>query len=255
MTFLSRSVKNPLLGQLVEQLWWAAPVSGQGLQHERILPTGRAQIIITSGTRASILVGPNSTYKEIERHSDHAMLGVSFLPGGLPPLVPVSADELINITTDLDLIWALGSLEDEIAELDAGAALDRFEAELVGRMNPELISQRVLAGGEMISTGIQSGLVPRLLGQDRRLFVPEFRRTVGVSLKHFERIERFRRSIAVLRQPQPPTLAAIAADHGYADQAHLTREIVHFAAVTPSRLFGDTTDYPNHIDSDKFFKT
>jgi len=60
------------------------------------------------------------------------------------------------------------------------------------------------------------------------------RRWLGLSPKAFLRIERAWAARRAIREGQP--LAAVAADLGYADQAHLTREIRQLLGVTPREL-------------------
>jgi len=60
------------------------------------------------------------------------------------------------------------------------------------------------------------------------------RRWLGVTPKTFLRIERAWAAREAIREGTP--LATVAADVGYADQAHLTREIRELLGVTPRQL-------------------
>ena len=60
---------------------------------------------------------------------------------------------------------------------------------------------------------------------------------VGYGPKTLQRVLRFRRFVArVDARPDVLDLAAIAAEAGYADQAHLTRECARLAGLTPAAL-------------------
>jgi methylphosphotriester-DNA--protein-cysteine methyltransferase len=60
---------------------------------------------------------------------------------------------------------------------------------------------------------------------------------VGYGPKTLQRILRFRRFVARIDRDQHlGDLAAVAAETGYADQAHLTRECVTLAGLTPVAL-------------------
>jgi AraC-like DNA-binding protein len=61
-----------------------------------------------------------------------------------------------------------------------------------------------------------------------------FAAAVGYGPKTFARIARFQRALALLRAGEPAAGAAYAA--GYADQAHMTREMRALAGRTPSAL-------------------
>jgi AraC-like DNA-binding protein len=60
---------------------------------------------------------------------------------------------------------------------------------------------------------------------------------LGYGPKTLDRILRFQRFVAAARQ-HDLGLARLAADAGYADQPHLTRECVRLAGTTPATLLG-----------------
>lgn len=59
-------------------------------------------------------------------------------------------------------------------------------------------------------------------------------RWLGITAKAFLRIERVRAARGAIRAGLP--LAVVAADFGYADQAHLTRDVRQLLGVTPRQL-------------------
>ncbi|MEU4665925.1 helix-turn-helix domain-containing protein, partial [Micromonospora chalcea] len=61
----------------------------------------------------------------------------------------------------------------------------------------------------------------------------------GYGPKTLARILRMRRALDLARAGAP--LAEVAARSGYADQAHLTREVRELAGLPPSRLLAPTT--------------
>lgn len=241
------------LGGRVAAYWTVDSVDEP--RRERILPTGCAQLIVDLDAATAILVGPAFVSRDLDRHRSGRMLGVAFHAGGLCGLVGPAALELADHVVPLDEVWASCALADELSILDPTPAIQRIEHELLRRHLDCKPSGAVVAAANAVSAGIASSDVPALVGVGRRDLVPEFRRTVGVGLKRFANLQRFRRSLHALRSPMPSSLASIAADNGYADQAHLTREVQHFAGVTPSVLLGDCTPTPNHLSTDKIFKT
>jgi AraC-like DNA-binding protein len=204
---------------------------------------------------SSVFVGPKVASERIRRRSSEPMGGVSVAAGAVPALLGVSGHEALGATVGLDSIWSVGSLPERLAE-DAGhGALDLIEAALVDRLEPAWADTSVLAAATAMRNGRAATQAVAALGADRRIFVPEFRRTVGVAPKLYERVCRFNRAIEAIREPDAAPLAAIAAEHGYADQAHLSREVQHFANTSPSRLHGDSSTMVNHVSADKIFKT
>jgi AraC-like DNA-binding protein len=79
------------------------------------------------------------------------------------------------------------------------------------------------------------------VAEDVGLSVRQLRRrchaAVGYGPKTLQRVLRFQRFVRMIDAPAgPPTLAAAAAQSGYADQAHLTRECVALSGLTPAGL-------------------
>jgi len=67
--------------------------------------------------------------------------------------------------------------------------------------------------------------------------VARFRADVGLPPKSAARVLRFAALVRRLRAGGPAlSWAALAADAGYADQAHLTRDVRRCAGLTPTAL-------------------
>lgn len=88
----------------------------------------------------------------------------------------------------------------------------------------------------LIRTGgrIPVSQLARHVGWSRRHLGERFRRELGLAPKAAGRVIRFQRSHRALTRPARAGLAEIAAECGYADQAHLTREWRDLAGQTPS---------------------
>jgi transcriptional regulator GlxA family with amidase domain len=64
--------------------------------------------------------------------------------------------------------------------------------------------------------------------------IARFRDQIGLPPKLLARVIRFDRAVRVLRAPGSTSLAAVAFDCGYADQAHLNRDFREFAGTSPT---------------------
>ena len=60
----------------------------------------------------------------------------------------------------------------------------------------------------------------------------------GVSPKLLARVLRFQRAVSLLRANAGAALCDVALECGYADQAHLSREVRELAGVSPTALVG-----------------
>nr|WP_269205257.1 helix-turn-helix domain-containing protein [Motilibacter aurantiacus] len=81
--------------------------------------------------------------------------------------------------------------------------------------------------------------VAREAGWSRRHLEARFRLEIGLSPKQAAGVARFDRARRALQAAPRTPLAALAARHGYYDQAHLTREFTRLAGVPPRRWLRD----------------
>lgn len=72
------------------------------------------------------------------------------------------------------------------------------------------------------------------LGLSERQLQRRFRQAVGVSPKRFASLLRFESSLPLINSQA--SLAHVAAEAGYADQAHLSRDVSRFAGMPPGLL-------------------
>ena len=77
------------------------------------------------------------------------------------------------------------------------------------------------------------------LGRSRRYLATRFREQIGLPPKTVARILRFDRAVALLERGDV-SLAQLAFECGYYDQAHLTRDFREFAGTSPAKLLAAT---------------
>ena len=86
------------------------------------------------------------------------------------------------------------------------------------------------------ATGPATSALAAEIGWSRKHFIQRFRQDTGFSPDRFRRLARFERfTEAIMAAPQD-SLAGLATDIGYVDQAHLTRDVRAFADMTPGEL-------------------
>lgn len=78
------------------------------------------------------------------------------------------------------------------------------------------------------------------LGWSRRHLGEKFRVETGLAPKVAARVMRFERACDRLRGPRRPSLATVAADGGYVDQAHLSRDFRDLAGITATEWLADS---------------
>ncbi|MET9326427.1 helix-turn-helix transcriptional regulator [Tsukamurella sp. NPDC003166] len=187
-----------------------------------ILPDGCMDVIVIDG--APIVAGPDAVAAHVTGSDGARIDGLRFPPGVLPQLLGVAADELTGVRVPLAEVLPCRRLtasrdpEDIAAGLLGDVVLDRRIAGIAARLG---------AGRPVAGIAAESGLGERAL---HRLA----RRSFGYGPKTLARILRFQRAVTLIRAGD--ALGVAAASSGYADQAHLTREVRALTGVTPRAL-------------------
>lgn len=232
---------------------WASVSRGDGAV--RVLPDGCLDLLWSS--RAGLLVaGPDRNAHLSVSVPGERWVGLRLPPGTGPAVFGVPADELRDQRVPLADLWgpSAADLADHIAAADpppasaggnpAAPALGGWPAPSIaaaleevalGRLRaaggPDPIGARVAArlaaGATVAATAAEVGLGARALHRRSQLLF-------GYGPKTLARILRMRRALDLARAGAP--LAEVAALAGYADQAHLTREVKELAGVPPTRL-------------------
>ena len=210
----------PDLAHVVRCLWVRTGTGAPSL----VLPDGCLDVIVRDG--AGAVAGPDTRPVETTVPQGATIAGVRFHPGAAAAALGVPADELRDQRVPLDALWR----RDE-ADAVAEAAGDPWvlAAALRRRLRAAAPDPRVLAAARRLGRAPATP-VPVLagaLGLGERQLRRRFAAAVGYGPKTFARVERFRAALALVRAGEP--LARAAAEAGYADQAHMTREIAALA--------------------------
>ena len=231
----------PPLRPFVECFWIRAIAGADPHNDRRILPDGRMDLVWISGL--SVLVaGPQSRYTERPDRFPLLAVGAHFHPGGAPSLLGLPASDFVDGHVRLETIDQ--RLADRLDARLEGArdhreAFAAFDAELLRRLDGFVpANAAVQAGVRLLDNGslTVAGLAAQLYISERQLR-RRFAERVGYGPKTLQRIFRFQRLVAEVRSGRLE-LAAAAAAAGYAHQAHLSRESVRLAGLSPRELAG-----------------
>lgn len=134
---------------------------------------------------------------------------------------------------------------------DAATWQERFaivDAALLARLSDaaDVDAEVAWSLGRIVASGGTAaiGELAVELGWSHRRLIARYRDAVGLSPKVVARIVRFERACAGLRGGAGP--AAVAAECGFFDQAHLSREVREFAGITPTELRGAVNSVQDH---------
>jgi len=130
-------------------------------------------------------------------------------------------------------------LEEQLSEvLPFKSAAVVFEQSLAAQMPDHSLDRamedlrRALQGRAAMQADYVRDL-PAHLGISERTLRRRCHQLFGYGPKTFLRILRFQRFIAFVQRANHPSLAALASQCGYADQAHLSREVRALSGLTP----------------------
>mgnify|MGYP001140154236 CR=1 FL=1 len=242
-----------MLRPWVSAVW----VSGAAAGSESVLPAGRALLVVAFGpvSVGATLHGPASRVREVGVEPG-SYLGVQFRAGGTVPFFGGSAAALADRSVPLDELWGASAVRMlERLVCDPDEALGLVEDVLVRRVTGAAVSVGFDRARRALEAGAAVGEVAAACGVDRRVLAAVCRREVGFGPKRYARLARFERALRELRAAAAPPLAVVAARHGYADQAHLTREFVALAGFPPGRVHRVPGPTPLHVLHDERFKT
>jgi AraC-like DNA-binding protein len=204
----------------VAAAWWAVP----GAESRSVIPAdGCFDLIVkanTDGTVQAFVHEPLARAHLAVVETSTRVFGVRLSPG-YGAAVRENRDTLVRSAER----WA--QAEKDVTDLEAivVSALDDFDRP--PNVIRDFIDLARNRGGAIRLTGERSARGERELQRAAR-------RWLGITPKAYLRIERVRAARTAIRQGLP--LASVAADFGYADQAHLTREVRDLLGRTPRQL-------------------
>ncbi len=204
-----------------------------------VLPDGCSDLIWEQG-RGAFVAGPDTGPAPTAMAAGTVVLGVRFRPSAGGPALGIPLSELRDQRVDLADLRPTGARR------------------LPATLDPDTAAARLLdVTAPLLAEGAPDPAVTRAarLLRDPQARAEDVATDVGLSLRHLrrrchavvgygpktlQRVLRFRRFVsridALPRSPGVLDLAALAAEAGYADQAHLTRECGKLSGLTPAAL-------------------
>ena len=239
----------PALAGAVRTVWIQS--TGDTAHVQRHLPTGGVEMHVPIGGDARLL-GPLTGPVVDVIPPRTTVVGVRFHPGAAPS-VPAALGELVDRHLRLTDLRCTGGLEDEVAAAGSPqGALDVLQQHVLHWMresrppDPRLVEViGLLMPWHPVEVTSVADYVGLSMSQLRRRCI----HVVGVGPKVLQRTLRFQGFLALAQAGAVASgrrgvdgVAGVAADVGYADQAHLSRECRRLAGLTPTALLGGDID-------------
>jgi AraC-like DNA-binding protein len=236
------------LRRFISCYWTLRAPLGSALN--RVLPDGCVDLLFDLGARSlegssgASFIGPMTRALTLELPRGVDLLGVRFRPGGGSAFLATGLASLRDASPPLDDLWGArqGSLlAERLAETDHETERLRLvDRELLERLafarapHPKVRAavealRRAPAGASIAGLSVRLGLGERQL---QRLFLEH----VGVGPTFFRRVMRLQTIVGALPEAAEQGWARLALDLGYADQAHLIRDVRALSGLSPTAL-------------------
>lgn len=232
---------------------------------ERIMPNGQAHLMVnlaedefrTYGARAELLskhsgavvAGPHAKSVVIDTRAQRWLAAVEFRHGGAPRVFSMPMTEISNQVVQLKNVWRSDGALLRERLLDARTPASKFrvlEEVLLGHLTLEFdpAIQYAIAA---LRASVPVSQIALRLGLSPRTLARRFSSRVGITPKRFARVHRLQMVLRAVRCSSKPDWCALAAEHGYTDQAHLIHDFRDLADTTPSHYKPHSQQRSNHV--------
>jgi AraC-like DNA-binding protein len=227
--------------------FWTQTISGSlGPYEHRVLPDACIDIVLINDEQPAV-VGPWDLPFVARLAPGTCITGARLRPGHASCLLGMPASELLNQTISITAIkGAIGSLRlQEVIESPNAAARRSALAQALSTSAALAapLDQAVLASIRWLSSRPHGriGQLSNWIGISERQLHRRFSAAVGYGPKMFQSVLRFQRLLKTAREKGAErSLTDLAAGAGYADQAHMTREVQRLSNLRPTVLLRST---------------
>ena len=224
------------LSRLIEHVWVKRGTHTTSSDW-RVVPDASPHMIavVTAGYSRAMsvrIVGARSRGMSIDATRRVLTVGLRFRPGALSAMVDASAEEFVDRSIAVDDVFHRDLLSG--LELSADAPAPLIFQELI-RLTRRACRRRTLRTivPDPVSPWLKVGELARSLGEPTRSMRARAHREIGLSPKRMLRVLRLHSALHAARD-RARSWSEVAHLTGYADQAHLTRELRALIGETPS---------------------
>ena len=274
MLYLERR-PHPTLAPFIKTFWYAFDPTATH-RHERVLPSGHAQIVISLArdyltdanhptdplqhSPAAIFLGIYSHHQQIDAIDLSELIGILFHPGGTTPFFPDNTHLFTNCETSLEDLWgrAAANLRNDLREAHTPtrkfdlldfALLHRLSESKTHRRNPTI--DYALAHLHQSPGTTTIAELTRTTGVSSRRLSQLFREQIGISPKLYCRIQRFQQAVQQIHRGADIHWAELALACGYYDQSHFANDFHAFSGLSPTTYSTAHRPWANHIPMDQ----
>lgn len=191
---------------------------------------------------SAAVVGPRKRATWLRFQGAIDQVNIWFLPGAVSAFIDLPVHELTGRTASPDDVWPR-EFQEAVAELTPLPTRQRIRALeklLLARLEPSRQAPPQVREAIRLIQARHGQLTIGWLADQVNLSISQlergFARYLGVGPKLATRQARVCAFAAEATGAQAPNWASLANKHGYADQAHLTRELRELTGLTPARF-------------------
>ena len=218
---------------------WINDLSASRSECLQVVPDGCVDIVWTGQTLS--IAGPDTRPILARMPRGAIFVGVRFHPGAASAWLGQPLGEIVNVRVPLAEFWgddATRFLDRAAAGRSAKQVAEDLEAFLVGRLpavalaDPRIAFLRRTAGDNCMPAGLRLDQLAAHVGLSERTLRRRCLDAFGYGFKTLDRVLRFQRFFRLASRPENHNLADMASRAGYADQAHMTREVRRMSGIT-----------------------
>lgn len=219
------------------EVGWILKGGGGGAGGWRVIPDAHPHLVVSrypSGRLRARVVGPRSTWVDVDQGARTFTVGIRLRPGALPTLLGVPAHELRDGGISLEEGFGVEGrrLEERLEEAEEADGAARVLLEFLRRRTDEARDDR-LAAALLANRDGRTSTVAAVLGISTRRLRDRTRDAVGLSPKEALRIHRFQRALTLLLDRPTDSGSRVAHAAGYADQPHMVHDFRRLVGETP----------------------
>jgi AraC-like DNA-binding protein len=202
----------------------------------------QAGVVEAFGEGRAFFSGASSTYVVTETDGAQSGAQIKFTLLGARLFLGRPLSEFGDALVEASHAWSLKAIElrDRLAEAITQAERVQLLSEAVEQRlgnEPAIAPGLAFAFRRLDRADVRIADVACEIGMSRERLSKAFRREFGLTPKTFARVRRFARALQTRQQEPSLDGAALAAECGYVDQAHMIHDFREFAGSPPTALW------------------
>jgi AraC-like DNA-binding protein len=223
------------------QCVWSNTLAHDQTADLAVVPDGCIDLTWINGEL--IVAGPDVGVARSPITKENSVVGVRFRAGAASNWLRLPMSEIVGTRLPLSLFWGprAHAISARIGDATSTAERMRMLEAILAEMAPDVAPPELAMGFVFNALKFDSGgrglsVILERLDVSPRTLRRWCNASFGYGPKTLERILRFQRFLTFARADGGDSLAGLAFEAGYADQAHLTREVRSLSGFSPATI-------------------